>query len=223
MIGRVAEIFESIQGEGPFTGQAQVFVRFFGCNLNCNFCDTKLEYFYEYTPDEVLKYIKGYLEISKVLSFTGGEPLMQLDFLKEIMILTKQDGFVNYLETNGTLPFELAKVVDYTDIISMDLKLPSSTGLVSFWQEHSDFLQVARSREVFLKLVICHTTTQADLIKAAELVRQCHPNAYFILQPNSFDDLSAISVKMDRFKEIIEKMDLRVRVLPQMHKVLGIR
>ncbi|MCK5661099.1 MAG: 7-carboxy-7-deazaguanine synthase QueE, partial [Methanosarcinales archaeon] len=36
----IYEIFNSIQGEGPYVGMRQVFVRFCGCNLACEYCDT---------------------------------------------------------------------------------------------------------------------------------------------------------------------------------------
>ncbi|HPX77174.1 MAG TPA: 7-carboxy-7-deazaguanine synthase QueE, partial [Methanobacterium sp.] len=37
---RISEIFSSIQGEGKLVGRRQVFIRFSGCNLTCNYCDT---------------------------------------------------------------------------------------------------------------------------------------------------------------------------------------
>ena len=38
---KVCEIFYSIEGEGIEIGRLEVFVRLSGCNLKCNWCDTK--------------------------------------------------------------------------------------------------------------------------------------------------------------------------------------
>ena len=80
--GRISDVFESIQGEGPYVGERQIFVRLFGCNLNCKFCDTKLERFDEYTAPELLDRILEFRGNYHSISFTGGEPLLQKDFLK---------------------------------------------------------------------------------------------------------------------------------------------
>ena len=61
-------------------GSLQVFVRFFGCNLNCQFCDTKLKKFKFYNVNSLKREVSS-LKI-KFLSLTGGEPLLQADFLK---------------------------------------------------------------------------------------------------------------------------------------------
>jgi organic radical activating enzyme len=101
--GRISEVFESVQGEGLYFGEKQIFVRFFGCNLSCKFCDTKLNRFLEYEPQELFEELKLYQDVYHSISFTGGEPLLQKDFLKQVLQLTQKEGYKNYLETNGTL------------------------------------------------------------------------------------------------------------------------
>jgi len=82
--GKIAEVFSSVQGEGLYFGEDQIFVRFFGCNLKCKFCDTPLDRFTEYEPAELLDELKLYHhDDRRTVSFTGGEPLLQRYFLKE--------------------------------------------------------------------------------------------------------------------------------------------
>ncbi len=81
--------FFKFSGEGLFIGQRQIFVRFAGCNLNCNYCDTndskseksgKLM-----TVDEVLAAIeKVRTPDCHVISFTGGEPSLYPEFINAV-------------------------------------------------------------------------------------------------------------------------------------------
>ncbi|NQU19323.1 7-carboxy-7-deazaguanine synthase QueE, partial [bacterium] len=115
---KINDVFVSIQGEGKYLDQQQCFVRFYGCNLNCDYCDTKLYDFKEYTCAELvdkLKEIIGQKNI-KTISITGGDPLLQRDFLLEFLPKLKAEGFNNYLETNGVLYDELFDIIDYVDI-----------------------------------------------------------------------------------------------------------
>ena len=136
MKARIVEVFDSIQGEGLYLGEKQIFVRFFGCNLSCSFCDTKPDRFMEYEPHELIKELKLYKSKYHSISFTGGEPLLAKDFLKEVFKATAKDGHRHYLETNGTLHFELEELIDYIDIVAMDVKLPSSSGMGNLWHQH---------------------------------------------------------------------------------------
>jgi len=223
MKGKISEIFESVQGEGIYFGQRQIFIRLSGCNLKCKFCDTKHKHFTELEAAELLEKIKSYKNHQGVLSFTGGEPLLQKDFLKEIFRLTHAQGYKNYLETNGTLPDELKEVIEDVDIVAMDLKFPSSTGLRSFWNQHRRFLKVASSKNAFLKAVVCEDTTQDDLKEAIDLIRQVDDNSILVLQPNSYEWNVDLEEKVSQFKRICLDEGIVTCVIHQMHKIIGVR
>ncbi|MBM3245998.1 MAG: 7-carboxy-7-deazaguanine synthase QueE [Candidatus Omnitrophica bacterium] len=222
MKGRITEVFDSVQGEGIYVGERQLFVRFFGCNLACKFCDTKSERFTEYQPQELFAELKLYADDYHSVSFTGGEPLLQKDFLKEILQLTHKGGFKNYLETNGTLAAELGEVIDYLDIVAMDIKLPSSTGSFPYWRAHQEFLKTASLKEVFVKMVICHSTRVEDIINALGLVKEVNPAATIILQPDSAGEPLALDRKIEYFKMLSEDHSLVSCAIPQMHKIIGV-
>lgn len=95
---RVNEIFYSLQGEGAHTGMAVVFLRLSGCNLKCDFCDTKHEVYKEYTEEEIIAEIAQYP--CKWVVITGGEPTLQLteSLCRKIHDIDKKIA----IETNGT-------------------------------------------------------------------------------------------------------------------------
>ncbi|MDD5027619.1 MAG: 7-carboxy-7-deazaguanine synthase QueE [Candidatus Omnitrophica bacterium] len=223
MKGKIAEVFDSVQGEGLYLGEKQIFVRFYGCNLGCRFCDTKLQSFMEYEPEELFQELKLYRDKYHSISFTGGEPLLQKDFLKELLKLTHKDNFKNYLETNGVLHEELRDIIEHLDFVAMDLKLPSSTGLGGFWEEHRLFLKIASQREVFLKTVVCKDTTEDDLKEGLRLIRETAQQAILILQPDSNEDRAHMRNKIDNFKDLCRKERVTVCAVDQIHKAIGVK
>jgi len=223
MKGKIAEVFDSVQGEGLYLGEKQIFVRFYGCNLGCRFCDTKLQSFMEYEPEELFQELKLYRDKYHSISFTGGEPLLQKDFLKEILKLTRKDNFKNYLETNGVLYEELQDIIEHVDFVAMDLKLPSSTGLGNFWREHRLFLQVAAQREVFVKTVICRDTTEDDFREGLRLIRETAQQAVLILQPDSNEGRRHLHDKIESFKELCRKERVTACAVEQIHKAIGVK
>lgn len=203
-------------------GVRQIFVRFFGCNLACKFCDTPLYAFREYTPEELLERLKGHPGKFHSVSFTGGEPLLQKGFLKNIFALNHKRGSKNYLETNGTLPSALKEVIEGADIIAMDLKFPSSTGLKDYWGEHHAFLKIASQKDVFLKAVICKNTEEYDLKRALALIKDINEDIPLILQPDGECDYALLEEKLERFRDICLSEKIKARLVPQMHKILGV-
>lgn len=223
MKARIVEVFDSIQGEGLYLGEKQIFVRFFGCNLSCSFCDTKPDRFMEYEPHELISELKLYNRKYHSISFTGGEPLLAKDFLKEVLQATSKDGHRHYLETNGTLHFELEDLIDYIDIVAMDVKLPSSSGMGNLWQQHRRFLEIASKKEVFLKAIIGASTEEAELQEVFKMIKEVRPATVLVLQPNSYDSGEVLDNKINRCKDLCAQNNIVACVIPQIHKIAGIR
>lgn len=222
--GRVFEVFESVQGEGLYLGEKQIFVRMFGCNLSCAFCDTPLNRFIEYQPHELFEEILLYNSREyHSISFTGGEPLLQKDFLKEVFKLTSANGYKNYLETNGTLAPELGELISYVDIVAMDLKLPSSSFMGNLWNFHRRFLKIARKKEVFVKAIICSWTEERDIREAISLISDVDPAITLVLQPNSSEEGTYLDSKLAAYMDICSAEKITACVIPQIHKVVGIK
>ena len=223
MKARIAEVFDSVQGEGIYLGEKQIFVRFFGCNLNCVYCDTKLDRFMEYEPDELVEEIKLYRDKYHSISLTGGEPLLFKDFLREVLKLTAKCGHKHYLETNGTLVPELEELIGHIDFVAMDLKFPSSSGMGNLWDTHRKFLKVAARKEVFLKAIICEGTKEEDLKEATNLIKEISPSSVLVLQPNSYEDPIFLQAKLSKYKEICKQAGVVACVIPQIHKLTGLK
>lgn len=228
----ITEIFSSIQGEGIFLGAKQIFVRFKKCNLNCVFCDEARDGDgREYASLDLMKEIKA-LDASSgphhSVSFTGGEPLLYWDFLRIFLkTFRKNRNFKSYLETNGTLPHELSKIIDLVDIVAMDFKLPSSTKERPYWHEHADFLRIASRKKVFVKAVVTPDTDNEDIEKSIQLLKKSDKNIPFILQPVSPvkpGDRHVEAEKLLGFLEVGSRNNVRsMRVIPQIHKILKIK
>jgi len=219
---RITEIFSSVQGEGVRVGEQHVFVRFYGCNLGCGFCDeAQKTVFSEHGPGEVAERVIS--EGKGVVSLTGGEPLMQAGFLKEILPGLREKGLKIYLETNGTLKDAFLEVLDLVDIISMDLKLPSSTGIRPYWQEHALFLKEAVKKEVFVKAVVTRETLLSDIEMAVDIVKDIDKNIPFIIQPVSYNSNIERVGLLDAFSDSARKILRNVRIIPQVHKILGVK
>lgn len=243
MPSTLIEIFSSVQGEGLLTGCRQVFIRFYGCNLNCGYCDTKLmkppevcrvelipgsrifKYLRNPLKSDDIEYATRHLELSlhHSVSLTGGEPLLQHNLIKELAPLLKGARQGIYLETNGTLVNELNEVIDCIDIVAMDFKLPSVSGLSPLWDTHRQFLTIAARKNTYVKVVVGESTTKDEIEQAAGIIFEVSPNITMILQPVSDPD-GAGGIKPERALGL-QKLALNklvdVRIIPQTHKLMG--
>ena len=109
MKAQITEIFESVNGEVSRWGQGRIctFVRFHGCNLNCEYCDTPIAkdpvFKREMSIQEAMEEIGSAVNIT----ITGGEPLLQYEFVTDLINAMPHAFFT--IETNGTIDLSIIK------------------------------------------------------------------------------------------------------------------
>lgn len=244
------EIFASIQGEGLWIGQRHIFVRFQGCDINCCYCDTPAARSREMgDADEQfctvqvrpgasaekqrirnpvsaanLRALCARLVIPgpsrPVLSLTGGEPLLQSDFLVQWLPQMKKNYLI-YLETSGIHDQSMKAVADLVDVVSMDFKLPSATGLRPFWKEHGRFLAASLGKELFVKAVVTRDTTKEDVQMSARIIASAGSSIPLVLQPAGAAFAPSAAMLVDLQDEALQII-ADVRVIPQAHKILDV-
>lgn len=225
----ILEIFSSLQGEGPFMGIKQIFIKFAGCNLKCRFCDLISSFPpKEFSVDKLRSIVKQIGENSgdhHSVSLTGGEPLLYKEYLKGFLPCLKEMELKIYLETNSTLPGHLEEIIELVDIIAADFKLPSSTGDKNYWKEHREFLGIAHKKNCFVKIVITNETEDDDVKKTLDIISDVDKEMLLILQPVwPIKDIERPKKKLlFDYLFMAEKKLKNVRIMPQMHKVLGVR
>jgi len=104
---KINEIFFAVQGEGVNIGKPSIFIRMNGCNLNCNWCDTKYTWHPDYleaslkmTDDDLIKEIEKY-NCGHIV-WTGGEPVLQQYDIFDFLVMDLPSEYTYEIETNGT-------------------------------------------------------------------------------------------------------------------------
>lgn len=183
----IADIFVSVQGEGVYCGQKQLFIRFAGCNLDCCYCDEPAA---RTGAKAVRLTVRQLLAAADLLlksnpagdvSLTGGEPLLFPDFLNALIPALKRRGLRVHLETNGTLPRAYAKLRRKPDVVAADIKLPSAVGK-ALWTDHTAFLRLCRER-AFVKAVLHSKASKREILKTIETVALVNREIPLIWQP----------------------------------------
>lgn len=213
----VTERFVSINGEARRAGELSCFIRFAGCNLNCNYCDTR----WSCDPDapcELLSEEELYAWVKETgvtnVTLTGGEPLLSPNVDRLLRLLAKDEDLRVEVETNGAV--SLADFIGISDRVSftMDIKCPGS-GMSDYmiWEN----MQLLRAVDT----VKCVVSDRNDLdwLREKELINR-------IQSPKENEYVVYISPAFGRIdpKEIVEYMKEyrlnNVRLQLQLHKFI---
>ena len=199
---KIIESFRSIQGEGKYIGVPTYFIRSSGCNLRCSWCDTS--YAFDGGKDMSLEEIVALTESDYHVSITGGEPMIQPEFLELVDMLLDDGKFIT-VETNGSI--DVSSIAGRENVmISMDVKCPSSKMTDKMILDNIRLLEEKDQ----VKFVIAD---EKDLDFAIKTIDQYEPKAEVI-----FGAVGGLNLKY--LAEEVVRRKLNVRVLPQLHKII---
>ena len=200
---KVSEIFASVQGEGLRQGEPTLFIRLTGCNLRCDFCDTK--YAWEGGDDiSVLQIMEQVRQQHKEfpadwVCITGGEPLLQ--DIRELAQKLKREDLRIQIETNGTR-FQKLPVDWYTVSPKPDN-----------YFVHPELIRIARE----VKLVV---TEQLDFDVVRKIRQEFPPVTPILLQPESNKGKS-MQKGLKLLKNAAKDSLKNLRLSLQLHKIYG--
>ena len=232
----VYEIFNSVQGEGTSVGARQVFVRFCGCQLHCEYCDTEAARVPTKRCRILDRYINNPLSVGAVIdtiddlwtpatrsiSLTGGEPLLHCDFIEE---LAKGVSRPIYLETNAGLPDSARSIADHIDVAACDIKLlehRATRDYDSLLDAELQSIEIFHTSgvETFAKIIVLPETTEKSIGGAIFGIKSIDDLIPLVMQP-----VTPLSVDICQLLDLMDFAGTHladVRMIPQLHRMMGI-
>ena len=181
----------SLQSLGTVDGPGIRYVVFMqGCNLRCGCChnpDTwELDGGTEYTADEILQRVlrcREYFGKDGGITISGGEPLLQSDFCRELFTLCKREGINTCLDTSGSvLNDSVKKLLEVTDRVLLDIKFTNDTDYREYagcgMEKPLEFLEYLQSKEIkttLRQVIIPSLTDNEENIKLLKAIADRHP------------------------------------------------
>jgi 7-carboxy-7-deazaguanine synthase len=237
-------IWSTIQGEGTLVGMPSVFIRLYGCDFSCAWCDTKGSW--KPGSTSVPVEIEGILERARSFRLThavitGGNPLLQAADLAELIVGLQADwvdrengddwraGMHVTVETQGSI-FDEA-VARHVDLISLSPKLHQ-------WVDDPlrQFLSSALGRRKQAQVkIVCATADEVNVAlshmtslfasakKAFPEPGYVEERLHFILQPESSGGRRGVEVVRSQLEQWLRESEAGyqypvVRLIPQCHK-----
>ena len=220
----VHSVFNTIQGEGPFTGRQAVFIRLAGCNLQCPACDTDYTTDrWNSTPFALLQFVQEMHNAPGLVVITGGEPFRQnIHFLVQMLLA---EGYTVQIETNGTLP---PPTIGFSEMCSRDTNEPNKCFVVCS-PKAGKVNPVTASLVCAYKYVMAHDSVAADGLPTLALDHSASPcvarphkdfKGVIYLQPCDDKDDAVNSANL---QACVKSVMLHPYVLQlQVHKIINV-
>lgn len=177
----------SFQSMGAVDGPGLRCVVFMqGCPLRCVYCHNPDTHSFgggdEYTPEEMLQKIlrfKSYIKNGGV-TVSGGEPLMQAEFVKELFYLLRENGIHTALDTSGIGDIGKAKeLLSVTDLVLLDIKFLDAESYNKHckgdFEQVLDFLKLTKEMDIPLwirQVIVPHINDdESNIVKLLELLK----------------------------------------------------
>lgn len=234
---RLNEIFTSVEGEGILLGTKTMFVRLSGCPLKCHWCDTPyalpMESGEAYSTDQASRLISEKLHPNTYkVNFTGGEPLAQHEAVIELAKHVKGLGIKTYLESACYDSARFAKVLPVIDICKIEFKLRDSRAVdeknyATLLKNELECLEFAvdGGKITYIKVVVTNSSSLKefqDLLQKMFNIVEARDIAGFIIQPSDKIDEPTLDTLFG-FYDTVYPFYNEVRIVPQMHKAIGVR
>ena len=178
----------SIQSLGTVDGPGVRYVVFMqGCNLRCACChnpDTwNLKGGEDYTAEMVVENAcryKEYFGANGGITISGGEPLLQAEFVKNVFALCKKRGINTCLDTSGSIINDsVIGLLDYTDRVLLDIKYTNDKDYINYvgcnLNSVLEFLELLRKKQIktTIRQVIIQGVNDSDnnILALKEIVK----------------------------------------------------
>jgi organic radical activating enzyme len=174
---KLVDIGSHIQNKGIYLGYRQILVDFAMSNTPYAYhVDEKaIAQAKEWTPEEVLIELQQKAKTKQhSICFGGGEPLLQVDYLKPLLAETLP--LPTYLETNATLPKHLEEIKDKVDMFGVTL-------YPDFMKEFVESLSMIFDKHVFVRLIADKETTPNNVNTYAKIIAEINKEIPLIIEP----------------------------------------
>lgn len=224
------ESMAALDGEG-----IRYDIFFTGCPLRCAYChnpDTWYPSQTDMSAQEVFKKVKRYKPYFKNgggVTFSGGEPLLNADFINEIYPMLKDEGIGYCIDTSGSVALtdKVKTALDNADMIILDIKFYDPEDYKKYTKgDFNKFVEIGRyctekGKRMWLRTVIIPgvNDTEKDMERYAQLVKQFDFEQYELLAFHTMGFFKYDNLKIDNPLKDTEPMD-KAR-LAQLQKYLN--